>query len=284
MPGNSRRRALQRNRSRSAPATTAARLSRAWRAFWAVFVGVATVLGLVISLQIPAVQLLLSNLWGSTSAPTAIPTAKPTEVIIYVPSPNLVSKSPSPTPDDKRYGMTCARSSIVSLRTDAHLCTTISSVSDPCFEVSDEYVACPNDGKTDNVTTWPLAGIVDYALDKDAPEKLGVDEATEQAYPWSIEVAGENGHVFTCVMDWGKFPYEARFSKVTFNCGGRLDILSSQRGFIDGSDSGVLGFSIPQSMYFVAIALDRTSPTWTVRLPGADGSNFKTAPVIRAWF
>ena len=242
----------------------------------------------MLSLQIPAVQLFLANLWGSTAVPSATatesPTASPTEVVVYVPSPNVLGDKEPPTADDKRYGMTCAKSSVVSLRIDAHLCTNMVFVRDPCFEIDANYVACPNGGRTENVKPEILSGIVDYALDIDAPEKLGVDQATEQAYPWSIEVAGSNGHVFACLMDWGKYPYEARFSDITYNCGGRLDVLSYQRGFIDGSDTAVIGLAVPQSAYFIAVGLDRSSPVWTVRLPEADGTTYKTRPVIRAWF
>jgi hypothetical protein len=212
-------------------------------------------------------------------------TATQTSVI----RPYLNGASPDAADVVNFMSLTCARTSLVSSRDDAHLCTGGDDypLYDPCFDVSDGVVDCPHvalDGAQAQVVDvdYRVGSLTDFYFDAaNEASTVPAGASTDSFYPWAIVVrtAGKN---IRCEVryDSGKSPN----LPVSYMCPeGPIQYVHSVSGLMDGSDPALLTFT-PNGLTS-EFDLDKSQTVWTIRAADpTSASEFNNVPVVQAFF
>lgn len=208
-----------------------------------------------------------------------------TTTSVYFPSSATIADAKSTLVNDG-ITVTCARTSLASMRKDARLCTGMNLVLDPCFLVNSDHVVCPSlarDGKGVNETNvHKVSSFGDFYFDAKRTEvSIGVEEATTQLFPWGLVLNLTDGKIpYTCVPSWD----ETRFESGSYVCNSKLagEVRLADPGKLANDGSGVVRITL-------AGALKGSPLHWskgqaTVELQDEKTGTLQTVRVVSAWY
>lgn len=188
------------------------------------------------------------------------------------------------------FDLVCSRTSLVSLRPDAHLCTAgdYYPVYDPCFEVSADIVSCsrPSTAGGSVILDSLVANVRefrDFYFDADRQKLVvPIDASLDLYYPWAIVLNQSfGGSPITCTVRYNSSDVDL---PVSYLCGRQsLRLIPSVEGFISGSDPWMATFD-KTSDGFEAFDLKREGDVWTIRAPAPGTSEFRDVEIVTAYF
>jgi hypothetical protein len=208
-----------------------------------------------------------------------------TTTSVYFPSSATIADAKSTLVNDGTT-VTCARTSLASMRKDARLCTGMNLVFDPCFLVDSEHVVCPvltGDGKgVSETTVYKISSFADFYFDAKRTEvSIGVEKATTQLFPWGLVLNLTDGKIpYTCVPSWD----ETRFELGSYVCNSNLagEVRFADPGKLAKDGSGVIRMTLAGAR--MGSPLYWSKGQATVELQDEKTATLQTVRVVSAWY
>lgn len=212
--------------------------------------------------------------------------SKPTEIATYVPTAVAYAEARN-VAEGEDVPVTCAQSSLASLRMDARLCLRAGLVLDPCFDIEVDlgHVVCPQvmGDYIAELGVYKVLKILPFTFDaSQVQQQVGVERAQSQPYPWAILLAQKDakGLPFVCEMSWSG----TRFEPGYYNCNSTERPQVHIVGTGDAEIAEIRGITIMGPGTLSAGPLDLSGPVATIVLADPVTGKLETVRVVAAWY